>query len=71
MSVIFTNNFNDITTDVWSGTGNTTGTETHTDILVGKTETASQGNLDIDGQYNIKINIKKNRKGFMCFKIVT
>jgi len=69
MSVIFTNIFNNIITDGWSGTGSTSGREIHTNILVVKTEIASQGNLDMDGKDNTKINIK-NRKGFMCFKVL-
>jgi len=66
MYVIFTNNFNHITTDGWSGTGSTCGREIHTNILVGKTETASQGNLDIDGKDNIKIDIRKKTGMFSC-----
>ena len=57
MSVIFTSNCSNIITGGWSGTGSTRGREIHTHILVGKPETASQGNLDIDGKDNIKINI--------------
>ena len=57
MSVIFIYNFNNIITDGWSATGSTSGREIDTNIVVGKPETASQGNLDIDGKDNIKINI--------------